>query len=107
MSASILIRNALCVATFDDEQTEHRNADILIVGNRIAKYDTRTGRLITYWGMFGTAPGMIDRPHFLSVDSEGNLYLAQWNLTKSGVDKYVPRPDADPARLVGQPLVLK
>lgn len=77
------------------------------VGNRLAKYDTKTGRLITYWGMFGTAPGMIDRPHFISVDSQGNLYVAQWNLTKSGIDKYVPRLDADPSRLVGQPLVLK
>ncbi len=38
----------------------------------------------------------------MSVDSEGNLYVAQFG--GPWIDKYVPKPGADPSRLIGQPL---
>lgn len=41
----------------------------------------------------------------MSVDSEGNVYVAQFG--GPWIDKYVPRSDADPARLIGQPLLVR
>ena len=48
------------------------------------------------------ACGGFSLPHLLSVDSEGNLYVAQFG--GPWIDKYVPKPGADPPRLIGQPL---
>ena len=71
--------------------------------NRLAKFDLK-GRLWTYWGMMGRFPGGMDDPHTIDVDADGNLYVAEvWN---NRVEKFVPRPDADKARLVGQKFVL-
>lgn len=71
------------------------------VGNRLAKYDMN-GKLLTYWGMYGTFQGGFDDPHNLSVDSDGNLYVSIYSTRKVGIEKYVPRPDADRTRLVGR-----
>lgn len=68
-------------------------------GNRLLKYDLK-GTLLTYFGTQGTTtPGMMAGPHDLSVDSEGNLYVS--NGLDQRVDKYVPKKNADPTRLVG------
>jgi hypothetical protein len=40
----------------------------------------------------------------MSVDQEGNLYVA--NYDGGFVTKYMPKPGADPNRIVGQPLLL-
>lgn len=97
--------------------------------NRILKYDLN-GQLLDYFGTYGEAsslgrPGFtcaddaaiaaaglspdhtgacggFSLPHQMSVDSEGNLYVAQFG--GPWIDKYVPKPDADPSRLIGQPL---
>jgi len=97
--------------------------------NRILKYNL-DGQLLDYFGTYGEAsslgrPGFtcsnteaisaagldhthtgacggFSLPHQMSVDSEGNLYVAQFG--GPWIDKYVPRPDADPSRLIGQPL---
>ncbi len=97
--------------------------------NRILKYNL-DGQLLDYFGTYGEAsslgrPGFtcsspayvalaglgpdhtgacggFSLPHQMSVDSEGNLYVAQFG--GPWIDKYVPRPDADPARLIGQPI---
>jgi len=67
-------------------------------GNRLLKYDLN-GTLLTYFGTQGTAaPGMMAGPHDLSVDPEGNLYVS--NGLDQRVDKYVPKKNADPSRLV-------
>ncbi len=75
--------------------------------NRILKYD-REGRLQYHWGVFGGTrggfPGGLSRPHQMDVDQEGNVYIASWD--GGWMNKFVPKPDADPARLVGRPLVL-
>jgi DNA-binding beta-propeller fold protein YncE len=68
--------------------------------NRLLKYDLN-GKLITYWGVQGTSPGFMNAPHSFGVDAAGNLYVA--NGLNHRVEKYVPRADADPSRLVGQP----
>jgi hypothetical protein len=38
------------------------------------------------------------------VDQEGNLYIASWD--GGWLDKFIPKPDADPAAIVGRGLVL-
>ena len=70
--------------------------------NRILKYDLN-GRLLTYWGVYGTEPGMLSNPHHFSVDPTGNLYFAEFGNHR--VSKFMPRPDADRGRVVGQPFV--
>jgi sugar lactone lactonase YvrE len=68
--------------------------------NRMAKYDL-SGKLLTYWGVQGTFPGALNNTHESSVDSEGNLYTA--DTLNHTVQKFKPRPNADRARLIGQP----
>lgn len=75
--------------------------------NRILKYNT-DGELQYYVGAFGGTrggfAGGLARPHQLDVDQEGNLYIASWD--GGWMDKFIPNADADPAKLVGRPLVL-
>jgi sugar lactone lactonase YvrE len=75
--------------------------------NRLLKYN-RDGELQYYWGAYGGTrggfPGGLSRPHQIDVDQEGNLYVASWD--GGWVNKFVPKPGADPARLVGRSLVL-
>jgi hypothetical protein len=68
--------------------------------NKVVKYDL-TGKMITSWGTQGTFPGAIWNPHQFSVDSEGNLYIAE--STGGRTQKFRPRPGADRSRLVGPP----
>jgi DNA-binding beta-propeller fold protein YncE len=83
--------------------------------NRLLKYDL-SGRLLTYWGTanidppgagFSPAsiPGTLYAPHAFSVDTAGNLYIADYRNHR--VQKFVPKPSADRARLVGRPIGFK
>ena len=76
--------------------------------NRILKYSTE-GELQYYWGTYGGTrggfPGGLSRPHQLDVDQEGNVYIASWD--GGWLDKFVPKPGADPEKLIGQGLVLE
>lgn len=76
------------------------NAVYLATGtgvNRMAKFDLN-GKLLTYWGMTGTAPGLFDNAHQFAVDSQGSLYIADaWN---NRVQKFVPKANADRSRLL-------
>ena len=65
--------------------------------DQILKYDLE-GRLLNGWGTFGPFPGGLWGVHQVSVDSEGNLYVADYNNNR--VLKFVPKAGADPARLV-------
>jgi hypothetical protein len=97
--------------------------------NRILKYNMN-GQLLDYFGTYGEAsslgrPGFtcsddaaiadaglnpdhagacggFALPHQMSIDSEGNVYVAQFG--GPWIDKYIPKPGADPSRLIGQPL---
>lgn len=76
--------------------------------NRLLKFNTE-GELQYYLGTFGGTrggfAGGLARPHQIDVDQDGNLYIASWD--GGWMDKFVPKPGADPDRLVGRPLVLE
>ena len=67
----------------------------------LAKF-TLDGHLITQWGGLGDYPGALWGPHGISVDQEGNLYLASVSYAKP--QKFKPRPGANPNFLVGKPV---
>jgi len=46
--------------------------------NRILKFD-KTGKFIKEWGKLGTAPGELDGPHALAMDSRGRLLVGDRN----------------------------
>ncbi len=66
---------------------------------RVLKYDLN-GRYLYGWGVPGGLPGQFNGPHSLTVDQEDNLYLAE--VFNGRVQKFRPKPNADPAKLVGQ-----
>jgi hypothetical protein len=68
---------------------------------KIVKYDLR-GQYLYSWGSMGEWPGAMWNVHGLSVDQQGNLYLAEVNNGRA--QKFRPRPNANPALLVGQPV---
>jgi len=70
--------------------------------NKILKYDL-DGNFLYSWGTYGEFPGGIAGVHGMSVDQEGNLYLAQVD-NKGGVQKFTPRPGANPDFVIGRPL---
>ena len=76
-------------------------------GNRILKYNT-DGVLQTYFGGYGKTVGGFDgglaRPHEMSVDANGNVYITGYD--GPWLNKFTPKPNGDPARLVGQPYKL-
>jgi peptidylamidoglycolate lyase len=76
--------------------------------NRLLKY-SKEGELQYYLGAYGGTRGGfvggLSRPHQIDVDQEGNLYIASWD--GGWMDKYVPKTDSDPSKLIGQPLILE
>ena len=68
---------------------------------RLVKYDL-DGRYILDIGEPGALPGQFDGVHQIDVDQEGNLYVTEVANDRS--QKFRPRPDADPARLI-RPMV--
>ena len=68
---------------------------------KILKYDLN-GRLLYAWGTFGGYPGQLWGVHQMSVDSEGNLYVAE--VFNGRPQKFRPKPGADPVQLI-KPLV--
>ena len=44
------------------------------------------------------------RTHQVDVDQDGNLYVASWE--GGWLSNFVPKPGADPIKLVGRGLVL-
>jgi len=67
--------------------------------NRILKYDLN-GKYLYGWGAPGGQPGQFAGPHQITVDQDGNLYLAE--VFNGRVQKFRPKKGADPAKLVGQ-----
>jgi sugar lactone lactonase YvrE len=66
---------------------------------KILKYDSG-GRLLHGWGTFGAYPGQLWGVHQMSVDSEGNLYVAE--VFNGRPQKFRPKPGADRRLLIGQ-----
>lgn len=69
--------------------------------SKILKFDM-DGHFLYSWGSFGDFPGGMWNVHGMSVDQEGNLYLAEVN--NGRVEKFHPRQGANPAFIVGQPI---
>ncbi|MGQ0641909.1 MAG: hypothetical protein ACT4P6_14255 [Gemmatimonadaceae bacterium] len=69
--------------------------------HRILKYDLN-GKYLYGWGGPGSLPGQFNGPHSISVDQDGNLYLAE--VFAGRVQKFRPKPNTDPAKLVGPEL---
>ena len=80
--------------------------------NRVLKY-SRDGELQYHWGAYGQAgalgrgtwAGGLSLPHQMDVDEEGNLYIASYS--GGWVDKFTPKPGADPSKLLGRRLLLR
>jgi len=66
--------------------------------NKILKY-ALDGTLLYSWGTWGTFPGGFWGVHGMSVDQEGNFYVAEVDTGR--VQKFRPLPDANPSYLVG------
>ena len=69
------------------------------VVQKLIQFDLN-GNLVYAWGGFGSYPGALWGVHGISVDQEGNLYLAA--VGRGGVQKFVPRKGANPRYLVGK-----
>ena len=69
--------------------------------NRMLKYDL-AGNYLYGWGTPGEDYGHFNGPHSITTDQDGNLYIAE--VFAGRVQKFVPRPGADPAKIVGQQL---
>ena len=65
------------------------------------KYDL-TGNMLSSWGAYGLRAGEMWGVHQFGVDENGNLYTSEVHSGKP--QKFTPKPGADPAKLVGQPL---
>jgi hypothetical protein len=69
--------------------------------NRILKYDL-DGNYLYGWGGRGGQPGQFNGPHQITTDQDGNLFVAE--VFNGRVQKFRPKPNADPAKVVGQEL---
>ena len=75
--------------------------------HRLLKY-SRDGELQHSWGAYGGPGGLaggVFRPHQIDVDQEGNVYVASWS--GGWLNKFTPKPNADPNALIGRGLVLE
>jgi DNA-binding beta-propeller fold protein YncE len=68
---------------------------------KIVKYDLE-GHLLYAWGSQGDWPGGMWNVHGLSIDQEGNLYIAE--VANGRAQKFVPRPGANPDFLMATPI---
>jgi hypothetical protein len=68
--------------------------------SKMIKYDLN-GNYMYSWGTWGNFPGGFWGVHGISVDSEGNVYVAE--VDNAGAQKFRPRPGANPAFLITKP----
>jgi hypothetical protein len=69
--------------------------------SKMLKYDL-DGNFLYSWGTWGDFPGGMWGVHGLSVDPDGNFYVAE--VDSGRAQKYRPRPGANPAFLLGKPV---
>jgi peptidylamidoglycolate lyase len=69
--------------------------------SKIIGYDLQ-GNLRYTWGTFGDFPGGMFGVHGMSVDQEGNFYVAE--VGNGRAQKFRPRPGARPELMVGKPV---
>ena len=68
---------------------------------KMLKYD-QEGHLQYAWGAVGDFPGTLWGVHGISVDQEGNMYVAE--VDGGRVQKFRPRAGANPAYLISKPV---
>ena len=71
---------------------------------RILKYDLN-GKYLYGWGIAGGEPGYFEGPHGITVDQDGNFYVAE--VFNGRVQKFRPKPNADKAKVIGQEVRFK
>jgi hypothetical protein len=69
--------------------------------SKMLKYDLQ-GHFLYSWGTWGDFPGGFWGVHGFSVDQDGNFYVAE--VDNGRVQKFTPRPGANPAYMVGKPV---
>jgi hypothetical protein len=69
--------------------------------SKMLKFDLQ-GHLLYSWGIWGDFPGGFWGVHGFSVDQDGNFYVAE--VDSGRVQKFTPRPGADPRFLVSRPI---
>jgi hypothetical protein len=69
--------------------------------HKLLKYD-QDGHLLYAWGTLGSFPGALWGVHGMSVDQEGNLYVAE--VDNGRVQKFRPRAGANPEYLMAKPV---
>jgi len=67
------------------------------VTNKFLQYSPE-GRLLSSWGTYGELPGAFWGVHQFSVDSAGNLYVAE--AFGGRAQKFTPRPGVDASQLI-------
>ena len=65
--------------------------------NRLVQFNL-SGLRLTHWGVAGSFPGAFSNPHHFDVDEDGNLYVADYGNYR--VQKFIPKPGADPRRII-------
>jgi hypothetical protein len=68
--------------------------------SKLVEYDL-DGHFLYSWGTWGDFPGGMWGVHGMSVDQEGNVYLAE--VDNGRTEKFAPRKGANPLYLVGPP----
>ena len=69
--------------------------------SRIVEYDL-DGPLLYAWGTLSDNPGGLFNIHGMTVDQEGNVYVAE--VGNGRAQKFSQRAGADPSKLVGKPV---
>jgi NHL repeat-containing protein len=69
--------------------------------NKMLEYDLQ-GHLLYSWGSMGAFPGGLWGVHGVSVDQDGNLYVAE--VDSGRVQKFHPKAGANPEFLVAKPV---
>jgi DNA-binding beta-propeller fold protein YncE len=67
---------------------------------RLIQFD-KNGKRLYWWGAYGVQPGQFWEPHQISVDTEGNLYIA--DSFGGRTQKYVQTKGADRSKLITAP----
>jgi peptidylamidoglycolate lyase len=82
------------------------NQEVWVADNQppqMVRFDTEGNRLYSW--MLDTGPHRFGEVHEMAIDAEGAWYGADNVLGRT--QKFVPRPDADPANLMSQPVPLR
>jgi sugar lactone lactonase YvrE len=69
--------------------------------NKMVEWDLQ-GHLLYTWGSMGAFPGGLWGVHGMSVDQEGNLYVAEVDAGR--VQKFHPKAGANPDFIVAKPV---